>query len=147
MGEDAGGFVKVLDSVQAGLNNTNRELTEIEEANNRVIDATNEYEQAFADLFNTTGGGFETMKANFKVIIFEFLTKAIRGVISLANGFIETYNNSLLLRAIVNSIGLAFSNQAIVITTALKNVWSGLKAIGNLASAIFTGDFKSIELL
>ena len=144
MGEDAGGFVKVLDSVQAGLNNTNRELTEIEEANNRVIDATNEYEQAFADLFNTTGGGFETMKANFKVIIFEFLTKAIRGVISLANGFIETYNNSLLLRAIVNSIGLAFSNQAIVITTALKNVWSGLKAIGNLASAIFTGDFKSI---
>ena len=144
MGEDAGGFVKVLDSVQTGLNNTNRELTEIEEANNRVIDATNEYEQAFADLFNTTGGGFETMKANFKVIIFEFLTKAIRGVISLANGFIETYNNSLLLRAIVNSIGLAFSNQAIVITTALKNVWSGLKAIGNLASAIFTGDFKSI---
>ena len=144
MGEDAGGFVKVLDSVQDGLNNTNRELTEIEEANNRVIDATNEYDQAFADLFNTTGGGFETMKANFKVIIFEFLTKAIRGVISLANGFIETYNNSLLLRAIVNSIGLAFSNQAIVITTALKNVWSGLKAIGNLASAIFTGDFKSI---
>ena len=144
MGEDAGGFVKVLDSVQAGVNNTNRELTEIEEANNRVIDATNEYDQAFADLFNTTGGGFETMKADFKVIIFEFLTKAIRGVISLANGFIETYNNSLLLRAIVNSIGLAFSNQAIVITTALKNVWSGLKAIGNLASAIFTGDFKSI---
>ena len=144
MGEDAGGFVKVLDSIQTGLNNTNRDLTEIEEANNRVIDATNEYEQAFADLFNTTGGGFETMKANFKVIIFEFLTKAIRGVISLANGFIETYNNSLLLRAIVNSIGSAFSNQAIVITTALKNVWSGLKAIGNLASAIFTGDFKSI---
>ena len=144
MGEDAGGFVKVLDTVQDGLNNSNRELTELEQAQLNVIKATNEYEQAFADLFNTTGGGFETMKADFKVIIFEFLTKAIRGVISLANGFIETYNNSLLLRAIVNSIGLSFSNQAIVITTAIKKIWSGWKTIGNLASAIFTGDFKSI---
>lgn len=145
MGEDAGGFVKVLDTVQDGLNNSNRELTDLEQAQLNVIKATNEYEQAFADLFNTTGGGFETMKANFKVIIYEWLTKAIKGIISFANGFIETYNNSILLRAVINGIGLSFSNMGTIVSTVLKGIWNQFKTLGNVVSAIFTFDVQGFK--
>lgn len=145
MGEDAGGFVKVLDSIQSGLENTNRELTDIEQAQKNVIDATNEYEQAFADLFNVSGGGFEMMKSNFKVLIFNFLTKAIRATIDFANGFIEVYNNSLLVRAAFNAWGGVMKSQSIIVTSALKAIWNGLKSIGNLASSILTFDVKGVR--
>ena len=145
MGEDAGGFVKVLDSISDGLNNTDRELTEVEQAQKRVIDATNEYEQAFADLFNTSGGGFETMKADFKVMIYEFLTKAIETIKDLANGFVEVYNNSMLVRVVIQGLIGIFKNLGVIAGGALKTLWTGLETTANLLKSVLTFDLEGIK--
>lgn len=144
MGEDAGGFVKVLDTVQDGINNSNRELTELEQAQLNVIKATNEYEQAFADLFNLTGGGFEMMKANFKSIIFEYMTKAIRTIIDFANGFVDVYNNSLALRGGVQAVSFAVQTLGRVFGFTFKTMWDGLKSVGDLFVGILTLDADRI---
>lgn len=89
MGEDAGGFNSVIDTINDGLSNTERELTDIEQAQLDVIKATEDLDVAMADLFAVTGGGFERMKADLKVIVLEWLTKMIRGaknIVVIAQG-------------------------------------------------------------
>lgn len=89
MGEDAGGFNAVIDTINDGLSNTERELTDIEQAQLDVIKATEDLDVAMADLFAVTGGGFEKMKADLKVIVLEWLTKMVRGaknIIIIAQG-------------------------------------------------------------
>ena len=83
MGEDAGGFERVVEAINNGLKDTNRELTDVEAAQLRVIKASENLEQAMSNLFNVTGGGFETMIANAKEFALNWLTKIVRGVNNL----------------------------------------------------------------
>lgn len=145
MGEDAGGFVKVLEAVESGLNNTDRELTAIEQAQQNVIDKTNEFDQAFADLFNATGGGFETMISDLKVIGLNLLIDVINKIKSIKNGFIEAYNSSIAFRGGINGIILAFKTLFNISTTVFSGVFEQFKTIGNLFIGIVTFDKDKIK--
>lgn len=83
MGEDAGGFNAVLDTINDGLNNTYRELTDIEQAQLDVIKASEDLEVALAQLFNVSGGGFEVMKADLQVIVLNWLTSLVQRINAL----------------------------------------------------------------
>ncbi|KAA5532822.1 phage tail tape measure protein [Paenimyroides baculatum] len=79
MGEDAGGFEAVIKAINDGLEKTDRKLTDVEAAQLRVIKATEELDIQISKLFNTTGGGFETLIADTKVWVLNWLAKMVRG--------------------------------------------------------------------
>jgi len=79
MGEDAGGFEAVIKAINDGLENTDRKLTDVESAQLRVIKATEELDIQISNLFNTTGGGFETLIADTKAWVLNWLAKMVRG--------------------------------------------------------------------
>lgn len=146
MGEDSAGFVKVLSAIEDGLDKSQDGLTELQQKQQDSMKAQEDFNQSFADLFNLTDGGWDSMMAGIKTVFFNGLTKAIKIVIDLANGFVETYNNSLLLRAIIGGIGQAVSTNVTVALTALKLFWNGLKSTGKLISSILTFDMNGVKL-
>lgn len=145
MGEDSAGFVKVLSAVEDGLGKSQDGLTELQQKQQDSMKAQEDFNQAFADLFNMTDNGWDSMMAGIKTVFFNGLTKAIKVVIDLANGFVETYNNSLFLRAVIGGIGQAVSTNVTVALTALKLFWNGLKNTGKLISSILTFDMAGVK--
>lgn len=145
MGEDSAGFVKVLDAVDDGLKKSQDGLTELQQKQLDSQNAQIEFNQAFADLFNLTDNGWDGMMNGIKTVFFNGLTKAIKVVIGLANGFVDTYNNSLLLRAIIAGIGTAMALQVNIATTALKALWNSLKGTGKLIASILTFDLNGVK--
>lgn len=144
-GEDAGGFNKAVEAINEGLTNTNRELTDIEKAQQLEIETTQALEEKWASLFDQSGGTFEMLKAEGKAWINGVLIKLIDGVISFANGFIETYNNSLPLRAIIAGMGSAMKNQVVIMMSALKLLWNGIKSTTKLFSSLLTFDLAGMK--
>lgn len=145
MAEDSAGFVKVLSAVEDGLANSEKGLSELEQKQLDAQKAQEDFNQAFADLFNLTDNGWDSMTAGIKTVFFNLLSKAVKVVIDLANGFVDTYNNSLLLRAIVGSIGNAMSTSVTTAMAALKLFWNGLKSTGKLISSILTFDMAGVK--
>lgn len=144
-GEDAGGFNKAVEAINDGLANTNRELTDIEKAQKLEIETTQALEEKWAQLFDRSGGTFEMLKAEGKAWINGVLIKLIDGVISFANGFIETYNQSMLLRLGINSVGSSFKTLGTIVVSSLKLIWNGLSTVGNLLKSVFTFDIEGIK--
>ena len=144
-GEDAGGFNKAVEAINEGLANTNRELTDIEKAQQLEIETTQALEEKWASLFDQSGGTFEMLKAEGKAWINGVLIKLIDGVISFANGFIETYNNSLPLRAIIAGMGGAMKTQVVVMMSALKVLWNGIKSTTKLFASILSFDLAGMK--
>ncbi|MDM1548591.1 hypothetical protein HX096_12080 [Empedobacter falsenii] len=144
-GEDAGGFNKAVEAINEGLANTNRELTDIEKAQQLEIETTQVLEEKWASLFDQSGGTFEMLKAEGKAWINGVLIKLIDGVISFANGFIETYNQSMLLRLGINAIGSSFKTLGTIVVSSLKLIWNGLSTIGSLLKSVFTFDIAGIK--
>lgn len=144
-GEDAGGFNKAVEAINEGLANTNRELTDIEKAQQLEIETTQVLEEKWASLFDQSGGTFEMLKAEGKAWINGVLIKLIDGVISFANGFIETYNQSMLLRLGINSVGSSFKTLGTIVVSSLKLIWNGLSTIGSLMKSVFTFDIAGIK--
>lgn len=145
MGEDSAGFVKVLDAVDDGLKKSQDGLSDLQQKQLDSQNAQIEFNQAFADLFNLTDNGWDGMMNGIKTVFFNGLTKAIKVVIGLANGFVDTYNNSLLLRAIIAGIGSAMALQVNIATTALKALWNSLKGTGKLIASILTFDLNGVK--
>ncbi|WP_312557906.1 phage tail tape measure protein [Empedobacter brevis] len=145
MGEDAGGYEKVVQSINEGLANTNRELTDIEKAQQLEIETTQLLEKKWAQLFDQSGGTFEMLKAQGKAWLNGVLIKLIDGTIEFANGFIETYNNSLPLRAIIAGMGSAMKNQVVIMMSALKLLWNGIKSTTKLFSSLLTFDLAGMK--
>lgn len=79
-GEDAGGFGEIVLQLNEAFNDQNKVLTEVEAANLRVVEATSEYEQALADLFDASQSGFPAMLSNLKAIGNEILTNILVGI-------------------------------------------------------------------
>lgn len=145
MGEDAGGYDKVVQSINDGLANTHRELTDIEKAQKLEIETTQLLEEKWASLFDQSGGTFEMLKAEGKAWLNGILVNLIDGTISFANGFIETYNNSLPLRAIIAGMGGAMKTQVVIMMSALKVLWNGIKSTTKLFASILSFDLAGMK--
>ena len=61
------------------------------------------------------------MKAQLSTIAKKSLTEVIKGVVQAINYFIDWYNDSLLLRGVIQTLGAAF-----------RGVWSAVKGVANL---------------
>ena len=121
-GEDAGlAYIEMLGNIELDMDKVKAKSGDLAKAQEDELNATKELQDAMASLFDYTGGGFETMKAQLSTIAKKSLTAVIKGVVQAINYFIDWYNDSLLLRGVIQTFGAAF-----------RGVWSAVKGVANL---------------
>lgn len=126
-GEDAGlAYIEMLGDVELNMDKVKAKSGDIAKAQEDELNATKELQDAMASLFDYTGGGFETMKAQLSTIAKKSLTAVINGVVQAINYFIDWYNNSILLRGVIQTLGALF-----------VSLGSIIKAFGNITLDIF----------
>lgn len=126
-GEDAGlAYIEMLGNIELDMDKVKAKSGDIAKAQEDELNATKDLQDAMASLFDYTGGGFETMKAQLSTIAKKSLTAVIKGVVKAINYFIDWYNESLLLRGIINALG-----------TSYRLMWNAIKLVCNLAIDAF----------
>lgn len=126
-GEDAGlAYIEMLGDVELNMDKVKAKSGDIAKAQEDELNATKELQDTMASLFDYTGGGFETMKAQLSTIAKKSLTAVIKGVVQAINYFIDWYNDSLLLRGIINALGTSF-----------RLMWNAIKLVCNLGIDAF----------
>lgn len=126
-GEDAGlAYIEMLGDIELDMDKVKAKSGDIAKAQEDELNATKELQDAMASLFDYTGGGFETMKAQLSTIAKKSLTAVIKGVVQAINYFIDWYNDSLLLRGVINAIGTSF-----------RLMWNAIKLVCNLGIDAF----------
>lgn len=126
-GEDAGlAYIEILGDVELNMDKVKAKSGDIAKAQEDELNATKELQDAMASLFDYTGGGFETMKAQLSTIAKKSLTAVIKGVVQAINYFIDWYNDSLLLRGVINALGTSF-----------RLMWNAIKLVCNLGIDAF----------
>lgn len=126
-GEDAGlAYIEMLGNIELDMDKVKAKSGDLAKAQEDELNATKELQDAMASLFDYTGGGFETMKAQLSTIAKKSLTAVIKGVVQAINYFIDWYNNSLLLRGIINALGTSF-----------RLMWNAIKLVCNLGIDAF----------
>lgn len=126
-GEDAGlAYIEMLGDVELNMDKVKAKSGDIAKAQEDELNATKELQDAMASLFDYTGGGFETMKAQLSTIAKKSLTAVIKGVVNAINYFIDWYNESLMLRGVINALGTSF-----------RLMWNAIKLVCNLGIDAF----------
>lgn len=126
-GEDAGlAYIEMLGNIELDMDKVKAKSGDIAKAQEDELNATKDLQDAMASLFDYTGGGFEKMKAQLSTIAKKSLTAVIKGVVKAINYFIDWYNESLLLRGIINALG-----------TSYRLMWNAIKLVCNLAIDAF----------
>lgn len=126
-GEDAGlAYIEMLGDIELDMNKVKAKSGDLAKAQEDELNATKELQDAMASLFDYTGGGFETMKAQLSTIAKKSLTAVIKGVVQAINYFIDWYNESLLLRGAINALG-----------TSYRLMWNAIRLVCNLAIDAF----------
>lgn len=126
-GEDAGlAYIEMLGNIELDMDKVKAKSGDIAKAQEDELNATKELQDAMASLFDYTGGGFEKMKAQLSTIAKKSLTAVIKEVVKAINYFIDWYNESLLLRGIINALG-----------TSYRLMWNAIKLVCNLAIDAF----------
>lgn len=121
-GEDAGlAYIEMLGNIELDMDKVKAKSGDIAKAQEDELNATKDLQNAMASLFDYTGGGFETMKAQLSTIAKKSLTAVIKRVVQAINYFIDWYNESLLFRGLINAIGINF-----------RLMWNAIKLVCNL---------------
>lgn len=126
-GEDAGlAYIEMLGNIELDMDKVKAKSGDLAKAQEDELNATKELQDAMASLFDYTGGGFETMKAQLSTIAKKSLTAVIKGVVQAINYFIDWYNDSLLLRGVINALGINF-----------RLLWNSIKLVCNIGIDAF----------
>lgn len=152
-GEDAGlAYIEMLGDIELDMNKVKAKSGDLAKAQEDELNATKKLQEAMASLFDYTGGGFETMKAQLSTIAKKSLTAVIKGVVQAINYFIDWYNNSLLLRGIINALGTSFRlvwNAAKLacnlIIDSFKQVGSAARGVLDILEGIVTFDLSKAQ--
>ena len=152
-GEDAGlAYIEMLGDIELDMDKVKAKSGDIAKAQEDELNATKELQDAMDSLFDYTGGGFEKMKAQLSTIAKKSLTAVIKGVIQAINYFIDWYNESLLLRGVIQTLGAAFRGVwsvvrgvANLIIDAMKQVGRSLKGALDILEGIVTFDLSKAQ--
>lgn len=145
-GEDAGlAYIQTLKDISLNLDEVTAKSGLLGELQQRRLESELELQNAVSALFDATGGGFEKMTTWAKVFVNEGLTAVIRAVISVANYFIDLYNESVFFRALWQGIVISFKNAFDTIGNIFGFFIDIVQAAGRALKGAFTLDFSEVE--
>lgn len=144
-GKEAGlGYLKSLKDINTEQDANLDNLSNIEKAQLLQLNATEELNREYSALFDTTGGGFELLMADLKVITTGWMVSLLKSLRGVYNWFVDIYNESVLFRGVIETIPLVFG----VVWDAAKGLFSaigiGVKGLGSVIKDVLTGNFSDI---
>lgn len=131
-------LVSALADVETNLDVVSQQTGEWGEAMENLENADRELESALASLFGSSNHGFSTMTTQLKANVYG-------GVAKVINGFIDLYNNSLIVRAGIQQLALTFKNTWEIIKMILKLFFNSLKSLSDLIEGVLTLDWNKVK--
>lgn len=139
------GFIDFLAESNKGMEELLGKEDSLQRLKLQEVEVDKELNDVMASLFDMTGGGFESITTRCKIWIKQGLIAAIKWVVDLINYFIDWYNESLTLRAVIQWIVLGFKQMweaaklaCNLIVDALKGVGRFLQGLGDMVEGVFT---------
>lgn len=138
-GEDAGyRYLATLKDISTNLDEVKERSGEMGRLQQEQLVSQLELDNAISALFDATGGTFETMTTQARTFINKGITAIIKGVVDVCNWFIELYNQSLVVRAGVASIGLNFKTLWSVVKNVLRLIVDEIVGLASMIKGAFT---------
>lgn len=145
-GEDAGlQYLRTLKDISTNMDEVKGKAGVLAQLQEEQLQSQIELQNALSGLFDATGGNFETLTTQAKVFVNQGLTAIIKGVIDVANYFIELYNESVLIRAIWNGIVAGFKTTFDTLGNLFGFFIDIVKATGTALKGAFTLDFDDVK--
>ena len=145
-GEDAGlQYLRTLKDISTNMDEVKGKAGVLAQLQEEQLQSQIELQNALSELFDATGGNFETLTTQAKVFVNQGLTAIIKGVIDIINYFIELYNESVLIRAIWNGIVAGFKTTFDTLGNLFGIFIDIVKATGTALKGAFTLDFDEVK--
>lgn len=145
-GEDAGlQYLRTLKDISTNMDEVKGKAGVWAQLQEEQLQSQIELQNALSELFDATGGNFETLTTQAKVFVNQGLTAIIKGVIDIINYFIELYNESVLIRAIWNGIVAGFKTTFDTLGNLFGFFIDIVKATGTALKGAFTLDFDEVK--
>lgn len=145
-------FLKVLNNIGTGIDQIKGKASETQKIRDETIKKQAELNSTVSAMFDMTGGGFEKMKAQMKYIAVNSLLSIAKAVVNVINYFIDWYNESLIIRGIIQAIitdfNMAWNTIKMVfnlIIDAAKSVGRQLKGLADIVEGIVTLSWDKIK--
>ncbi|WP_379963996.1 hypothetical protein [Epilithonimonas sp. UC225_85] len=138
-GEDAGGFVKVMEAVNNSLINQNSELTETQKFTKKVVDQMNELEDA--KLRAMKSDSILAFKKELDLLWLKIQTVYYNAIAALRVSDREFNASAAYMRGVFKSLPEAAITCFEGILKAMDRMIDGFKSGGGAISKFFKGDF------
>lgn len=119
-------LIEQLDTMTTDIEEVKKQTGEWGETQLENIKLHKELNTYLSSMFDMSQHGFEEMIEKGKMFGTKILIQIMKGLFNTINYFIDWYNESLLLRGIINAIGINF-----------RLVWNAIKLVCNLAIDAF----------
>ena len=144
-------MIKALKTISTDIDAVKEKTGEYGKTQERMLKAQKELNDATSALFDMSQNGFETMNMEVKILATQGLTSVVKGIIDIINYLVNLYNESIVVRAVVQSFVVAWKNVynaaklAInIISNLLKRLGNDLVAIGKMVESLFNGNWGDI---
>lgn len=114
-------LIEQLDTMSTSLDEVKKQTGEWGETQLENIKLHKELNSYLSSMFDMSQHGFEEMIEKGKMFGTKILVQIMKGLFNTINYFIDWYNESLLLRGVIQTLGAAF-----------RGVWSAVKGVANL---------------
>ena len=119
-------LIEQLDTMTTDIEEVKKQTGEWGETQLENIKLHKELNSYLSSMFDMSQHGFEEMIEKGKMFGTKVLIQIMKGLFNTINYFIDWYNESLLLRGIINAIGINF-----------RLMWNAIKLVCNLAIDAF----------
>lgn len=114
-------LIEQLDTMTTDIEEVKKQTGEWGETQLENIKLHKELNSYLSSMFDMSQHGFEEMIEKGKMFGTKVLVQIMKGLFNTINYFIDWYNESLLLRGVIQTLGAAF-----------RGVWSAVKGVANL---------------
>jgi hypothetical protein len=114
-------LIEQLDTMTTDIEEVKKQTGEWGETQLENIKLHKELNSYLSSMFDMSQHGFEEMIEKGKMFATKVLVQILKGLFNTINYFIDWYNESLLLRGVIQTLGAAF-----------RGVWSAVKGVANL---------------
>lgn len=119
-------LIEQLDTMTTDIEEVKKQTGEWGETQLENIKLHKELNSYLSSMFDMSQHGFEEMIEKGKMFGTKILVQIMKGLFNTINYFIDWYNESLMLRGIINAIGINF-----------RLMWNAIKLVCNLAIDAF----------
>ena len=130
-------LVTSLADMSTNLDEVKQRTGEQGQVQEELINTTREWNNACESLFAVAGGGFADMGKKMKIYVLQNLTKII-------NKFIDLYNKSTVVRAVIASWATSFKMAWDVIKAVFRQIGIAIEGIADAFEHLISGEFGKV---